>query len=133
MKQAKTLWKRAQRLEPRFPLARDNLADLKKPVEEQSGAWPFTVNQWMPQSWVEALGRAANKGIRSESVFEREIRRVLRDLPYLEPLLPILLERGDPDGREMALMIAHTADLPVLRDFALSRYGTGVSTASSRG
>ncbi len=121
---ARTLWKRAQKLEPDFTLARANLDDLKKPVEERSGAWPFTINHWIPQSWVEALGRAASKGTRSETALEREIKHVLRTIPYLEPVLPILLERGDPAGRQMALMIARTADLLVLRDFALSRYGT---------
>ena len=124
IKRARTLWKRAQKIEPNFALARANLDDLKKPVEERSGAWPFTLNHWIPQSWVEALGRAAEKGTRRESVFEREIKRLLRDMPYLGTILPILLERGDPAGRQMALMIAHTANLPILRDFALSHNGT---------
>jgi Flp pilus assembly protein TadD len=124
LKRARTLWKRSQKLEPNFTLARANLDDLQKSVEERCGAWPFPLDHWIPQRWIEALSRAASKGTRSETAFEREIKRVLRDLPYLEPVLPILLERGDPAGRQMALMIAHTADLPVLRDFALSRYGT---------
>lgn len=124
VKRARTLWKRAQKIEPHFAPAGANLDDLKKPVEERNGAWPFTLNHWIPQSWLEVLGRAANKGTRSETAFRREIKRVLRNIPYLESVLPILLERGDPAGRQMALMIAHAADLPNLRDFALSQYGT---------
>lgn len=124
VKRAKTLWKRAQNIEPHFAPARDNLDDLKKPVEERSGAWPFSLNHWIPQAWIETLGRAADKGTRSENAFGRAINRVLREIPHLESVLPILLERGDPAGRQMALMIAETAELPILRDFALSRNGT---------
>ncbi len=124
VKRARTLWKRAQNIDPHFAPARANLDDLKKPVEERSGAWPFALNHWLPQGWIETLGRAADKGTRSDAVFEREIKRVLREIPYLESVLPILLERGDPAGRQMALMIAHVADLPILRDFALSQNGT---------
>ncbi|MBN1449817.1 MAG: tetratricopeptide repeat protein [Anaerolineales bacterium] len=124
MKRARALWTRAQNIEPHFAPARENLDDLKKPVEERSGAWPFALNHWIPQNWIEALGRAARKGTRGETVLKREIKRVLREIPHLESVLPILLERGDPVGRQTALMVAHMADLPVLRDFALSRYGT---------
>lgn len=124
IKRARSLWKRAQKIEPNFALARANLDDLKQPVEERSGAWPFTMNHWIPQAWGEALGRASDKGTRSETAFEGAIKRLLRETPHLESVLPTLLERGDPAGRQMALMIAQIAELPILRDFALSQNGT---------
>lgn len=124
IKRARTLWKRAQKIEPHFAPAHANLDDLTKPVEERSGAWPFTLHHWIPQAWAEALGHAGKKGTRSANAFERAIERILREISYLESVIPILLERGDPAGRQMALMIAQTAELPILRDFALSQNGT---------
>src|SRR5262249_28952269 len=48
--------------------------------------------------------------------------------PALTTLAPILLDRGDPAGRDFALMLAKTARTPellaMLRDFALGQRGT---------
>jgi tetratricopeptide (TPR) repeat protein len=57
----------------------------------------------------------------------KKVQRLLADNPELVALIPVLLERGDPDGRLFALNLAMQAQLPeldvALRDFALSRHG----------
>ncbi len=127
LKRAKQLWKGALRHDPKMSLARENLADLKNPPGKRSGAWPFSLQQWVPLKWVEALLDAARAGERSQAASQRNLRRVLREIPGIEALLPILLERGDPIGRDFALLVASQMGLPILRDFALSDNGTDES------
>jgi tetratricopeptide (TPR) repeat protein len=67
---------------------------------------------------------AAIKGQRSETATKREMLRVLREIPGLATLVPILLERGDPQGREFAIQTAIAADLPILQDFVIGGNGT---------
>ncbi len=121
---AKQLWKRALRLDRHLELARENLEDLRKPLGERSGAWPFSLYQWVPRVWIEKVLQATTKGKRSDAALKREYARVLRDIPALAAVISILLERGDPQGREFALRVAIIAELPLLREFALSANGT---------
>jgi tetratricopeptide (TPR) repeat protein len=123
-KRAEQLWRRALRLDRGFEIARHNLNDLKKPAGKRNGAWPFPFQQWVPQRWIETVYRATVKGKHSDAALKREYTRLLEKNPYLAAVLPILLERGDPDGRKFAVMMAAQAELPLLRDFALSANGT---------
>jgi tetratricopeptide (TPR) repeat protein len=123
-RRAEDLWKQALKMERHFELARKNLNDLKMPVGERNGAWPYSIAQWVPQDWIETIYRATLKGKRSETALKREIQRALRQQPYLEAVIPLLLERGDPEGREFAIMLATQAELPILREFALGDRGT---------
>ena len=123
-KRAEQLWKRALRLDRGFEIARDNLKDLKKPAGKRNGPWPFPFPQWVPQRWIETVYRATIKGQHSDAALKREYTRLLEKSPYLVAVLPILLERGDPNGRKFAVMTAIQAELPLLRDFVLSANGT---------
>src|SRR3970282_248645 len=96
--------------------------DLKKPVGERNGAWPFPFFQWIPQAWIKQMIRSASK--RSEEAMTREMSKLLDKNPALRAILPILLERGDPTGREFALRTASQLGLPILADFARSQNGT---------
>jgi tetratricopeptide (TPR) repeat protein len=122
-KQARQLWELALKLEPGFALARTNLNDLKLPSGEKHGAWPFPFNHWLPVAWIERLEQAMVRGERSDQAAKREVERLLRELPGMAALLPILLERGDPEGRAIALNVAYFGELPLLKEFAVSPYG----------
>ncbi|HEY9651119.1 MAG TPA: tetratricopeptide repeat protein, partial [Coleofasciculaceae cyanobacterium] len=66
--------------------------------------------------------RAQDKSLSQESA-----QRYLQQHPEVAALIPILLDRGDLQGRQLALSLAIMADTPemqlILRDFALSQRG----------
>jgi tetratricopeptide (TPR) repeat protein len=121
-KQARRLWKQALNDMPGLQTARDNLADLDQKPGKRHGAWAFPFQHWVPSKWIERLLKIALR--RGEGVFQREARKTVAELPELQAALPILLERGDPPGREFALQIASVVPFEGLRDFVLSPYGT---------
>lgn len=128
-KQARQHWQSALKLDPHFELAQHNLADLQKPVSERHAPWPFDLRQWLSSratadlvtQWQAAIQR------NSDEAMTRAARRYLKQHPQLLPLLPILLERGDPLGRQFAFDLINLAETPellaLLPDFALSRHG----------
>jgi tetratricopeptide (TPR) repeat protein len=135
-KTARRLWQRALTLSPGFALTRENLDALALPIGERHTAWPFSLSHWLRRPALEALAdetKSATK--RTKHISEDEgdrpmtkaIQRALHKFPELQTLVPILLERGDPQGRELALMIATVSKAPVLlkalTDFALSQFG----------
>lgn len=125
LKEAQRLWKEAQRHDPSLQIAAENMADAKRPVGERNGAWHFAFNQWLIYSWIEHLERAFAVGSkRGEPAVRREVEKVLRSIPELEAALAILLDRGEPTGRELALHVAVYYPLRGLRDFALGQRGT---------
>jgi len=123
-KRAKQLWQKAIKADPAFVLAQDNLDNLKRDVGERSPAFPFSFYQWIPVQWIEGLVQAVEKGVRSEAALKQAMDKLLRETPGLETILPVLWERGDENGRQFALQTAWAAQLPLLRDFALSESGT---------
>lgn len=127
--EARELWRDSLRRSPGFQLTEENLADLDEPPEEQHAPWPVPFSHLVPRRVGQDLV-AATRGARDRmdnAVMTRLVRRYLDEHPALLPLFPFLFERGDPAGREFAMMIAQIADLPalapVLRDFALGRWG----------
>jgi tetratricopeptide (TPR) repeat protein len=127
---ARKHWKRAIKLGPGRDWAQQNLADSKLPPGEQSGPWAFPVESWIPggvlDQFIAGLGR--NGRIDSDADVKRRVRKFLAQHPYLEKLVPVLLERGDPAAQEFAVSVASMAETPqllsALRDFALGRRGT---------
>ncbi|MBI4494055.1 MAG: tetratricopeptide repeat protein [Chloroflexi bacterium] len=127
--QARRRWQELLRLAPGFELARANLADLRKPVGERHAPWPFNFGNWVSQQTVRdlaALARPLSRR-RGDQAITQTVRRYLRQHPALASLVPLLLERGDPEGREFALRLALMAETPellnALRDFALGQRG----------
>jgi tetratricopeptide (TPR) repeat protein len=63
----------------------------------------------------------------SDQAMTRAARRYLKQYPQLLPVVPILLERGDPLGRQFAFDLIRLAETPellaLLPDFALSQHG----------
>jgi tetratricopeptide (TPR) repeat protein len=127
--QARQAWEQALKIQPGFDLARENLDDLRRPVGERHAPWPFPLSSWINQkalvdlesSFKRARPRHGEKGIGPAA------RRYLKKHPEVVSLLPILLERGDPHARELAVMLirmAHTPELlEALRAFALGPHG----------
>jgi tetratricopeptide (TPR) repeat protein len=126
---ARLHWKTALRHQPGFPLAQDNLDDLRQPAEQRHAAWPFDIAHWLPRKLHDQLRKRLTNvsASKRDTVLQKEVRDFLRSRPNLERLIPILLDRGDPAGRTWALLMARLADTPAmqaaLRDFALSQRG----------
>jgi len=125
--EAKRLWQRALEISPGFELAESNLRDLRQPVGERHAPWPFNINEWVRRSTIEDLIKQTQYVGNSESAMMRAGRRFLDQHPEMNVVIPILLERGDPVGREFALRTAALAQTPellsALRDFVLSQHG----------
>lgn len=127
--EARRHWKAALRLQPGFAPARANLDDLRKPVGERHAPWPFPFNHWVRKQLLDDM-IASYKQARPAGQEEAEGQRTadfLRAHPELALLVPVLLDRGDPPGREFALRTALMAKTPemlaALRDFAVGQRG----------
>lgn len=127
--EARRYWCNVIKKEPGFSLARDNLKDLDQPVGKRHAPWAFDFNNWISDTtvreWMKRLEPVASK--KSDEAVTRNARRFLQDHPEIAGLVPVLLERGDPMGREFAMRIAQFAETPAmlaaLRDFAFSKNG----------
>lgn len=125
---ARRQWQQALQRSPNFSLAQANLDDLKQPVGQRHAPWAFDLGYWITKQMVIELASAlTSKTSEQEPQTTETTRRYLARHPHLLKLLPILLERGDPKGREFALRLALAAKTPetltALRDFALSDRG----------
>lgn len=127
--EARRYWQQALKLDPNFDLAQANLADLVRPVHERHTPWPFTLPYWLSQQAITDMVRYWQPAIQrgTDEAIERAAQRYLKLHPELLTLAPLLLERGDPQGRQFAVELAMLAETPellaALHDFALSRHG----------
>jgi tetratricopeptide (TPR) repeat protein len=127
--EARRRWREAVRAAPDLEVAQANLDDLDKPVAERHAPWPFAIGQWLAARTLEDLGlqvqRLGRRG--GDTALARAVQGFLQAHPEVARLIPLLLDRGDPMGREFALAIALTADSPelreALREFALGQRG----------
>jgi tetratricopeptide (TPR) repeat protein len=124
--EARRHWKEALRRQPGFDPARANLDDLRKPVGERHAPWPFPFNSWVARKLLDDLLAHHERG-QSKQVDDHRTADFLQTHLELAVLVPALLDRGDPTGREFALRTALAAKTPqmlaALRDFALSQRG----------
>lgn len=126
--QARHYWQQALRLAPGLELAQANLADLRQPVGQRHAPWPFSFPNWITQQTLLGLARQVESAARrGEEAAVQAARRYLDQHPDVAGLIPILLDRGDPHGREFAVRTAAMARSPetlaALRDFALGQRG----------
>ncbi|MBF6590142.1 MAG: tetratricopeptide repeat protein [Ktedonobacterales bacterium] len=128
-REARRWWKQALNLVPAFDLAQANLDDLRKPVGARHAPWPFGLSYWMSAKMISDLRAAITPLIAHQDVeaTAQALRGLLRAHPSLAALVPLLLDHGDPVGRELGLHLAEAAGdatlLAALRDFALSQRG----------
>ncbi len=127
-KQARNWWGQALKLFPGLDKARENLEDLRLPPGERQGAWPFTMLEWLPQTWLKDLAAVPSSSRATERHLRQAFTRFLKRYPQFISLAPILLERGDAETRELIYHITAVTEHPdlqiALRDFALGRWGT---------
>ena len=127
---ARTLWEQALKLDPDLHTARENLSDLSRPVGQRQAPWPFEFRNWVSERVLDNLLTAFTAAViaQDEVALARVVRRTLRQCPELKGVVPVLLERGDPAGRTIAVQIAAYSEdralLEALHRFALSQRGT---------
>ncbi len=127
-KQARNWWNQALKIFPGLDKARENLEDLRLPPGERQGAWPFTMLEWLPRTWLKDLASVPSSSRATERHLRQAFTRFLKRYPQFISLAPILLERGDAGARELVYHITAVTEHPdlqiALRDFALGRWGT---------
>lgn len=127
--EARRYWKQALKHQPSFELARENLADLGRPVGERNVPWPFPLTHWVSPKALKDLLQFAESATSSgdESKIKNAARRFLSEYPEAAGVMPSLLEYGDGQTRELAVMLADLTRAPelleALKTFALSRHG----------
>ncbi|MCI0461088.1 MAG: tetratricopeptide repeat protein [Gemmataceae bacterium] len=126
---ARTCWMSALRAVPHFELARDNLDDLKRPVGERNAPWSYPFKHFVPKKLIEGLltRMASVHGPGADEAVRRDPLRYLEVHPEIEGLVPLLLDRSDRAGRELALRLVGLFRTPgmlqAVRDFALGQRG----------
>jgi tetratricopeptide (TPR) repeat protein len=126
--QAYQQWKQALKKSPGFDLSQSNLEDMKQPIGQRHAPWYFSLSYWLNRQLIDDLSKAlAGTQFKDEKALEHAMQRFLVEHPSLVHLVPILLERGDPPGREFAFRLASSVKTPemlqALKDFALSQWG----------
>jgi len=127
--EARRYWKQALKHQPGFELARESLADLRHPAGERNAPWPFPLDNWISPKALKDLLRFVESAAQAgrESGVKSGAQRFLREYPEIVKVVPILLERGDGQARELVMLLADTLRTPELleplRDFALSQHG----------
>jgi len=127
--EARRQWRQLLQRWPDFRLAQDNLEDLKRPVGERQGPWPFHAYAWLDMKLLEDLISRISEAVQQEddSALGQVFRWLAREHPEVTSLIPLLLDRGDPLARNIALSAAlfdrTPENLAALRDFALGQRG----------
>lgn len=128
-KKARHYWQHALKQAPWLELARTNLDDLQQPVGERHAPWPFRLGEWFASERFNRMASSAQRATQGKSgkASTRALQEWLEANPDIIALIPLLLDRGDPQGREFAFRTAMAAELPelnvALRDFALGQRG----------
>ncbi|NJN81647.1 MAG: tetratricopeptide repeat protein [Caldilineaceae bacterium] len=122
---ARRAWKAALSASGGLTIAHDNLEDLNRPLGEREGAWALPMDNWLStavsRDFRQLLSLTDPSKVKS---FERALRQLLRRYPELLFLVPILLARGDPIGRRLAVLAALFGAEPELHS-ALRAFVTG--------
>jgi tetratricopeptide (TPR) repeat protein len=132
-KRAIARWQEALERHPNYRIAQKNLEDIRNPIGQRHGAWPFEWEQWLMLQTNKELKQALDELLRSLKLGKsRKLIPGLRDFlehhPDVITRLPNILERGGPQGQEFVLNIAEQVKTPqllnLLKDFALGQNGT---------
>ncbi len=124
-KEAERCWEEALEIDPDFELAEDNLDDLSEDEGEREGPWAFSLPYWLSRKTIDdIISITSAKGGTQKS----RSQRLLDAHPELVQLIALLLERGDPHGREFAIVTSEMLGSPemmsALKDFALGQRGS---------
>ncbi|MFO8037892.1 MAG: tetratricopeptide repeat protein [Sodalinema sp.] len=122
-------WKKALKHEPNMTV-KDNLSDIRRPVGERHGAWPFSWEQWLLPTTARDLydtlegfkdnPEGDNTKVLMGQLFQRHSE--------FSTKLPRIMERGGPRGQEFGLIMAEQLQTPeilaIIKDFALGQNGS---------
>lgn len=130
-KEARNYWHKALKINPRFDWALENLADLKKPPEERSGAWAYPFENWLLAAAVQGLSDHLKKvkPATEKSAGQAALARYIEEKhPEVIFLAPHLVERGDSMARDfvvrMAAVTAHPALVSAAKGFVFGKRGS---------
>lgn len=115
-KAARASWKKCLKLMPTHTEALENLADLQS--GEGHAPWFEPLAQWIPRSVIDSMFGDRNSNGKTEHL------DLVNNYPAIAALVPALLERGDPLGRELALRMAIADGSPAMLD-ALQQFAFG--------
>jgi tetratricopeptide (TPR) repeat protein len=94
-------------------------------VGERHGAWHLPLQYWIKTPDVTQIYQTVRKyGGKDQAVLQQRLRTLVDNNPALKTALPIMLERGDPSGCELALMLAFILPADLLLGFAGGRRGS---------
>ena len=115
-KAARRSWKACLRAMPTHLEAAANLDDLES--DEGHAPWAEPLVKWIPSAVLEKFLDT------HRSPMEEGQLNLLRDHPSIASLIPALLDRGDPQGRELAKSLACADGSPEMLD-VLARFALG--------
>ena len=136
---ARKIWEEVLGRSPSFSLARENLNDSNQSSALRHGAWSFDFNQWIGTSPINNLilqiqgsniwdKQAKRSQEESDQLLQELCVTYLEQHPYLNHLIAVWLERGDPKARQFAWMIANAVRSPehmeAIKTVALSQHGS---------
>ena len=120
--EARSSWKQCLEMDPGYTPASENLHDLNS--SGGHAPWPDSIAKWIPKPVIDQFVNELKSGQSDDSgTFNRAVEKY----PYFLTLVPALLDRGDPIGREWAFRLARGVGSPemldALHDFAFSQRG----------
>ncbi|MEM6471270.1 MAG: tetratricopeptide repeat protein [Planctomycetota bacterium] len=132
LKQAKSLWKRANTIAGSSVLAGENLEDLRLPVDERNGPFYCDLTDWLNHKQQKQTRSLANAIHDDDSLSEATTPALIRDFlsknKDLEHLLPDMLDRGDSVAIQFAIQLltvsSNEKNQAALRAFIEGTHGT---------
>ena len=115
-KAARSSWKKCLKAMPTHVDARENLDDLDS--GQGHAPWSESIGKWIPRAICDNMF-----GIRN-GIGKTDHLDLTNDYPAVAALIPALLDRGDPLGREMAMRMAAADGSPAMLD-ALQHFAFG--------
>ena len=128
-KKARQLWEKSLKIAPGFESAQKNLDNIKLPRGEQDTPWAFEINEWFSSKFKEDITQiVVHSETENDNEYQSIAKRIIKKNPHIIPLIPILLKRGSPLARKLAISLATLTKKPelleVLQEFALGREGS---------
>ena len=125
---AKMRWKQSLEFAS-LDLAKDNLDDLTKPVSDRSGSYCFPLNYWFDDTQLKEIVEISSNFWNTDFNGDRErtfaqenavIQTLQRKYPFVEKLIPALLDRSDRVGQMMAVGLGCRMGSEVVRQAILA-------------
>jgi tetratricopeptide (TPR) repeat protein len=116
-KAARSSWKKCLKAMPTYTDARENLDDLDS--GKGHAPWSESIVKWIPEAIFDNMLDS------SSSIGQARDLDLTNDYPAVAALIPALLDRGDPLGREMAMKMAVAEGSPAMLD-ALQQFAFGL-------